>query len=109
MIQEQEYDQLRDEIQRLRDAHLANAAFWMVYPDKKETPEVIRDHQREFRLTLPGCFVATGMTFRLPFPAAALAMLVSSTMHELAVLARAGAKRGTLEQRTALATKLIGA
>jgi thioredoxin-related protein len=41
------------EIQRLRDAHVANAAFWMVYPDKKETPEVIRDHQREFRLTLP--------------------------------------------------------
>ena len=41
------------EIQRLRDAHVANAAFWMVYPDKKETPEVIRDHQREFHLTLP--------------------------------------------------------
>ena len=41
------------EIQRLRDAHVANAAFWMVYPDKKETAEVIREHQREFRLTLP--------------------------------------------------------
>jgi hypothetical protein len=40
------------EIQRLRDAHLADAAFWMVYPDKKETAEVIREHQREFRLTL---------------------------------------------------------
>jgi thioredoxin-related protein len=41
------------EIQRLRDAHLADAAFWMVYPDKKETAEVIQNHQREFRLTLP--------------------------------------------------------
>jgi hypothetical protein len=40
------------EIQRLRDAHVADAAFWMVYPDKKETAEVIREHQREFRLTL---------------------------------------------------------
>ena len=41
------------EIQRLRDAHVADAAFWMVYPDKKETAEVIREHQHEFRLTLP--------------------------------------------------------
>lgn len=41
------------EIQRLRDAHVADAAFWMVYPDKKETAEAIREHQREFRLTLP--------------------------------------------------------
>ena len=41
------------EIQRLRDAHITDAAFWMVYPDKKETAEVIREHQREFRLTLP--------------------------------------------------------
>jgi thioredoxin-related protein len=41
------------EIQRLRDAHIADAAFWLVYPDKKETTEVIREHQREFRLTLP--------------------------------------------------------
>jgi hypothetical protein len=41
------------EIQRLRDAHVVDAAFWMVYPDKKETAEVIREHQREFRLTLP--------------------------------------------------------
>jgi thioredoxin-related protein len=41
------------EIQRLRDAHVADAAFWMVYPDRKETSEVIREHQRAFRLTLP--------------------------------------------------------
>jgi hypothetical protein len=40
------------EIQRLRDAHLADAAFWMVYPDKKESRAAIREHQREFRLTL---------------------------------------------------------
>ena len=36
----------------------------------------------------------------------ALAMLVSSTMHELAMLARAGAKRPALAQRAALAAKL---
>jgi thioredoxin-related protein len=41
------------EIQRLRDAHVSHAAFWMVYPDKKESAEAIRQHQREFRLTLP--------------------------------------------------------
>jgi thioredoxin-related protein len=40
------------EIQRLRDAHLSDAVFWMVYPDKKESAEAIRAHQREFRLTL---------------------------------------------------------
>lgn len=40
--------------------------------------------------------------------ARALAMLVSSTMHELAILSRAGVKRDVLEQRTILATKLVG-
>lgn len=41
--------------------------------------------------------------------ARALAMLVSSTMHELAMLARAGARRDALVQRANLAIKLIGA
>jgi thioredoxin-related protein len=41
------------EIQRLRDAHVPDVAFWMVYPDKKESAAAIREHQREFRLTLP--------------------------------------------------------
>lgn len=40
--------------------------------------------------------------------ARALAMLVSSTMHELAMLARAGAKREALQQRAHLAIKLMG-
>ena len=39
---------------------------------------------------------------------AALAQLVSSTMHELSMYARAGSKRAALEQRAALAVKLIG-
>lgn len=41
--------------------------------------------------------------------ARALAMLMSSTMHELSMLARAGAKREALKQRANLAVKLIGA
>ncbi len=40
--------------------------------------------------------------------ARAFAMLVSSTMHELAMLARAGAKRDALAQRAGLAVKLMG-
>jgi AcrR family transcriptional regulator len=39
----------------------------------------------------------------------ALAMLVSSTMHELAMLARSGESRARLQERVALAMKLIGA
>jgi hypothetical protein len=40
--------------------------------------------------------------------AKALAMLMSSTMHELAMLARSGEKRARLEARAALAVKLMG-
>jgi AcrR family transcriptional regulator len=40
---------------------------------------------------------------------AALAQFASSTMHELSMYARAGSKRAALEQRAALAVKLIGA
>lgn len=38
----------------------------------------------------------------------ALALLVSSTMHELALQARTGAKRASLEKRADLAIKLMG-
>lgn len=41
--------------------------------------------------------------------ARAIAMLMSSTMHEMAMLARAGAKRDMLEQRASMAIKLMGA
>ncbi|MFT3723133.1 MAG: helix-turn-helix domain-containing protein [Hyphomonadaceae bacterium] len=41
--------------------------------------------------------------------ARAIAMLMSSTMHEMAMLARAGAKRDMLQQRANLAIKLMGA
>lgn len=41
--------------------------------------------------------------------ARAIAMLMSSTMHEMAMLARAGAKRDMLEQRANMAIKLMGA
>lgn len=40
--------------------------------------------------------------------ARAFAMLVSSSMHELAMPARAGARRDALAQRAGLAVKLIG-
>jgi AcrR family transcriptional regulator len=41
--------------------------------------------------------------------ARAIAMLMSSTMHEMAMLARAGAKRDMLQQRASMAIKLTGA
>ena len=41
--------------------------------------------------------------------ARAIAMLMSSTMHEMAMLARAGAKRDMLQQRANMAIKLMGA
>jgi AcrR family transcriptional regulator len=41
--------------------------------------------------------------------ARAFALLVSSTMHELAMYARSGATRASLEDRVAMARKLIGA
>jgi hypothetical protein len=41
------------EIQRLSIAYAGDAAFWMVYPDKRESSEEVRKHQTEFHLTLP--------------------------------------------------------
>lgn len=41
--------------------------------------------------------------------ARAIAMLMSSTMHEMAMLARAGAKRDMLQQRANMAIKMMGA
>jgi thiol-disulfide isomerase/thioredoxin len=35
-------------IQKLRAEHEGNAAFWLVYPDKAETAEVIRKHDDEY-------------------------------------------------------------
>ncbi len=39
-------------IQRLRAAH-AGAAFWLVYPDKGESPDAVRKHERDFGYHLP--------------------------------------------------------
>jgi hypothetical protein len=41
------------EIEKLQAAHAADALFWMVYPDKRETDEAIRAHDAEYHLTLP--------------------------------------------------------
>jgi hypothetical protein len=41
------------EIARLSAAHASDAAFWMVYPDKRESAEEIRKHQQEYHLALP--------------------------------------------------------
>ena len=38
-------------IQQLGTQHREDATFFLVYPDKKETPEVIRKHDREFGYT----------------------------------------------------------
>ncbi|MGC1484415.1 MAG: redoxin family protein [Candidatus Acidiferrum sp.] len=40
-------------IQRLSAAHAANAAFWLVYPSKAETAEVIRKHDRDYGYKIP--------------------------------------------------------
>jgi len=41
------------EIARLSAAHASHAAFWMVYPDKRESADEIRKHQSEYHLGLP--------------------------------------------------------
>jgi len=38
-------------VQQLSTQHREDATFFLVYPDKKETPEVIRKHDREFGYT----------------------------------------------------------
>jgi thiol-disulfide isomerase/thioredoxin len=40
-------------IQHLSAQHAGKAAFWLVYPDKAESAEAIRKHQRDFKYELP--------------------------------------------------------
>ena len=40
-------------IQKLSEVHAAKAAFWLVYPSKAESAEVIRKHQREYGYKIP--------------------------------------------------------
>jgi thiol-disulfide isomerase/thioredoxin len=40
-------------IQELSEEHAAKAAFWLVYPSKAESAEVIRKHQREYGYKIP--------------------------------------------------------
>ncbi len=40
-------------IQRLSARHLDKAAFWLVYPSKADSPEMIRKHEQDFGYTLP--------------------------------------------------------
>jgi len=40
-------------IQQLSEEHAAKAAFWLVYPSKAESAEVIRKHQREYSYKIP--------------------------------------------------------
>jgi hypothetical protein len=40
-------------IQRLSAAHASKAAFWLVYPSKSESAEVIRKHEREYGYKIP--------------------------------------------------------
>ena len=40
-------------IQRLSSQHTDKAVFWLVYPDKTESPEAIRKHERDFGYQLP--------------------------------------------------------
>jgi hypothetical protein len=41
------------EIQRLRELYAADASFWMVYPDQRETSVEISKHQSEFHFGVP--------------------------------------------------------
>lgn len=40
-------------IQNLSATHAENAAFWLVYPDKAETAELIRKHDEEYGYKIP--------------------------------------------------------
>lgn len=40
-------------IQRLSAAHAGKAAFWLVYPSKSESAEVIRKHEQEYGYKIP--------------------------------------------------------
>jgi len=40
-------------IQRISAKYEAKAAFWLVYPDKSESAEKIRQHEREYHYKLP--------------------------------------------------------
>jgi thiol-disulfide isomerase/thioredoxin len=41
------------EIQRLSAQYLDKAAFWLVFPSKAESPEMIRKHEQDFGYKLP--------------------------------------------------------
>jgi thiol-disulfide isomerase/thioredoxin len=40
-------------VQRLSEEHSSKAAFWLVYPSKAETAELIRKHGREYGYKIP--------------------------------------------------------
>lgn len=40
-------------IQKLSEEHAGKAAFWLVYPSKSESAEVIRKHEREYGYKIP--------------------------------------------------------
>jgi thiol-disulfide isomerase/thioredoxin len=40
-------------IQKLSDVHAGKAAFWLVYPSKSESAEMIRKHEREYGYKIP--------------------------------------------------------
>jgi AcrR family transcriptional regulator len=71
---------------------------------------VVRDAFGRCEEHLEQRFKAAKKTGELPkaADARALAMLVSSTMHELAMLARSGEPRARLQERVALVMKLVG-
>ncbi len=77
---------------------------------REDVGAVVRDAFERVDALLVERFRSAKKAGELPKGAdpAALAMLVSSTMHELAMHARAGSKRPALEQRAAMAIKLAG-
>lgn len=52
-------------IQRLSMRHVQKAAFWLVYPSRKESAEMIREHDEEFGYKVPALRDPQGVLVKL--------------------------------------------
>jgi hypothetical protein len=77
---------------------------------REDVGAVVRDSFGRMEELLAQRFLKAKKSGELPkaADARALAMLMSSTMHELSMLARSGDTRARLEERVRLAVKLMG-
>jgi peroxiredoxin len=80
------------EVQRLHREFGADAAFWLVYPDASLSPEVLRQHAKEFGYSFPALRDAKHALVRLTG---------ATVMSEVAVFDRSGrlVYRGRIDNR----------